>query len=156
FPFMFSALLMILSAYLRLKLGESPLFRRLKEMGKASASPMRDAYGNGRNWRLILLALFGFTAPASVVWYTCQFYALAYMQPVLMVPFVPVYLVMITALTLAFPFFLFFGWLSDRIGRRVIMTSGFALAVIPFWPAFRLMGEVKDSPLLLTAIVGYL
>jgi MFS family permease len=156
FPFMLSAALVVLSAYLRFKLGESPLFQRLKEMGKSSASPMRDAYGNRRNWALILLALFGFTAPTSVIWYTSQFYALAYMQTVLMVPYVTVYLVLIAGFTLAMPFFLFFGWLSDRIGRRVIMTSGFILAVATYIPVFTWMGEVKDNPVLLGALVLYL
>ncbi len=156
FPFMLSALLVLLSAYLRLKLGESPLFQRLKEMGKASASPMRDAYGNKRNWALIALALFGFAAPSSVVWYTSQFYALAYMQTVLMVPYVTVYLVMIGALTLGVPFFLLWGWLSDRIGRRVIMTAGYVLAIVSYWPVFTLMGEVKDSALLLGVLVWYM
>jgi MFS family permease len=156
FPFMLSAALVVLSAYLRLKLGESPLFQRLKEMGKTSANPMRDAYGNKRNWALILVALFGFTAPTSIIWYTSQFYALAYMQTVLMVPYITVYLVLIVALTLAVPFFLFFGWLSDRIGRRVVMTSGFLLAVVTYVPIFAWMGEAKDSPVLLTALVLYL
>jgi MFS family permease len=156
FPFMLSALLVVLSGYLRMKLGESPLFQRLKEMGKASTSPMRDAYGNGRNWALIALALVGFTAPSSVIWYTSQFYALAYMQTVLMVPYVTVYLVMIGALTLGVPFFLFWGWLSDRIGRRVVMTSGFVLAVVSYWPVFTWMGEVKDSPVLLGVLIWYM
>ncbi len=133
FPFMLSALLVILSGYLRMKLGESPLFQRLKEMGKASI-----------------------TAPSSVIWYTSQFYALAYMQTVLMVPYVTVYLVMIAALTLAVPFFLFWGWLSDRIGRRVVMTSGYLLAVVSYWPVFTWMGQAKGSPVLLGVLVWYM
>jgi MFS family permease len=156
FPFMLSALLVLLSAYLRSKLGESPLFQKLKNMGKASGNPMRDCYGSGRNWRLILLALFGFTAPASVIWYTGQFYALAYMQTVLMVPYVTLYLVMIGALSLAVPFFVFFGWLSDRIGRRAVMTGGFVLAVISYWPVFTWMGAAKDNPVMLGLLVWYL
>jgi len=156
FPFMLSVLLVILSAYLRVKLGESPLFQRLKDMGKASRNPMRDTYGNGRNWGLIGLALFGFTAPSSVVWYTSQFYALAYMQTVLMVPYVTVSLVVIVALALGAPFFVFWGWLSDRMGRRAIMTAGFLLAAVSYWPVFTWMGEVKDSPIMLAGLVWYL
>src|SRR2546423_570503 len=98
FPFMLSALLVMLSAYLRLKLGESPLYKRLKDQGKASDNPMRDTYGSGRNWALMALALFGFTAPEGVVWYTGQFYALAYMQTVLMIPYITVYTIMMVAL----------------------------------------------------------
>ncbi len=83
FPFLLSAVLVILSGYIRLKLAESPLFARLKEQGKTSDNPARDTYTSGRNWGLMLLALFGFTAPEGVIWYTSQFYALAYMQTVL-------------------------------------------------------------------------
>lgn len=156
FPFMLSALLVALSVYLRQKLGESPLFQRLKEMGKTSASPMRDAYGNKNNWALIALALFGFTAPTGVIWYASQFYALAYMQTVLMVPYVTLYLVMIGALTLAVPVFLLLGWLSDRIGRRNIMITGYVLAAVSYWPVFDWMGQAKDNPLLLGLLVWYL
>jgi MFS family permease len=156
FPFMVSALLVILSAYLRLKLGESPLFKALKEQGKASDNPMRDTFGNARNWKLMALALFGFTAPEGVVWYTAQFYALAYMQTVLSIPYITVYSVMIAALVLGAPFFVFWGWLSDRIGRRVIMSTGFLLAVLTFWPVFSWFGTFKDNPLILTVLVWYL
>ena len=156
FPFMLSALLVALSAYLRLKLGESPLFKALKEQGKASDNPMRDTFGNTRNWKLMALALFGFTAPEGVVWYTAQFYALAYMQTVLSIPYITVYSVMIAALVLGAPFFVFWGWLSDRIGRRVIMSTGFLLAVLTFWPVFSWFGTFKDNPLILTVLVWYL
>ena len=156
FPFMFSALLVILSAYLRMRLGESPLYQKLKDQGKTSANPVRDTLGSGRNWGLMLLALFGFTAPEGVVWYTGQFYALAYMQTVLMIPYTTVYMVMIAALVFGAPFFVFWGWLSDKIGRRWIMTAGFALAVLTYWPVFTWLGTFKDNPLILTALVWYM
>ena len=156
FPFMLSALLVVLSAYLRLKLGESPLFQKLKDQGKTSANPVRDTFSSGRNWGLMLLALFGFTAPEGVVWYTGQFYALAYMQTVLMIPYTTVYAVMIAALVLGAPFFVFWGWLSDKIGRRWIMTAGFALAVLTYWPVFTWLGTFKDNPLILTGLVWYM
>lgn len=156
FPFMLSALLVGLSAYLRLKLGESPLFQRLKDQGKASANPMRDTYTSGRNWGLMALALFGFTAPEGVVWYTSQFYALAYMQTVLAIPYVTVYTIMIVALVLGAPFFIFWGWLSDRIGRRWIMTAGFLLAALTYWPVFTWLGEFKDNVAILTILVWYM
>ena len=156
FPFLLSAVLVILSGYIRLKLAESPLFARLKEQGKASENPARDTYSSGRNWGLMLLALFGFTAPEGVVWYTAQFYALAYMQTVLMVPYVTVYVVMTFALLLGAPFFVFWGWLSDRYGRRWIMTTGFLLAVVSFWPVFTWLGAVKDNPVLLCILVWYM
>lgn len=156
FPFMLSALLVGLSAYLRLKLGESPLFQRLKDQGKASENPMRDTFTSGRNWGLMALALFGFTAPEGVVWYTSQFYALAYMQTVLAIPYITVYSVMIAALVLGAPFFVFWGWLSDFIGRRWIMTAGFLLAALTYWPVFTWLGEFKDNPAMLTLLVWYM
>ena len=156
FPFLLSAVLVILSGYIRLKLAESPLFARLKEQGKTSDNPARDTYTSGRNWGLMLLALFGFTAPEGVVWYTSQFYALAYMQTVLMIPYVTVYVVMAFALLLGAPFFIFWGWLSDRVGRRGIMTSGFLLAVLSYWPVFTWLGEFKDNPVILCILVWYM
>ncbi len=156
FPFMFSALLVFLSAYLRMKLGESPLFKALKDQGKSSENPMRDTYTSTKNWKLMALALFGFTAPEGVVWYTGQFYALAYMQTVLMIPYVTVYQVMIAALLLGAPFFVFWGWLSDRIGRRSIMSAGFLLAVVSYWPVFTWLGTYKDNPVMLTVLVWYM
>ena len=156
FPFMLSALLVGLSAYLRLKLGESPLFQRLKDQGKASENPMRDTFTSRRNWGLMALALFGFTAPEGVVWYTSQFYALAYMQTVLAIPYITVYSVMIAALVLGAPFFVFWGWLSDFIGRRWIMTAGFLLAALTYWPVFTWLGEFKDNPAMLTLLVWYM
>jgi MFS family permease len=156
FPFMLSALLVGLSAYLRLKLGESPLFQRLKDQGKASENPMRDTFTSGRNWGLMALALFGFTAPEGVVWYTSQFYALAYMQTVLAIPYITVYAIMIVALVLGAPFFVFWGWLSDFIGRRWIMTAGFLLAALTYWPVFTWLGEFKDNPAMLTLLVWYM
>jgi MFS family permease len=155
-PFLISAVLVVLSIYIRLKLEESPLFARLKEQGHASANPAKDSFTSGKNWGLILLALFGATAPEGVVWYTGQFYALFYLTTVLKVPYVTVYILMMVVLTLGAPFFIVFGALSDKIGRRNIMTLGFALAVISYWPVFTWMGEVKDNPFLLGVLVFYM
>jgi MFS family permease len=155
-PFLISAILVGLSIYIRLKLEESPLYARLKEQGRASANPALESFTSGKNWGLILLALFGATAPEGVVWYTGQFYALFYMTTVLKVGYVTVYIVMMIALTLGAPFFIVFGALSDRIGRRNIMTLGFALAVVSYWPVFTWMGNFKDSPLMLGLLVFYM
>ena len=104
----------------------------------------------------MLLALFGATAPEGVVWYTGQFYALFYLTTVLKVTYVTVYVIMMIALTAGAPFFVVFGALSDRIGRRNIMTSGFALAVVTYWPVFTWLGTFKDNPVILTILVFYM
>jgi MFS family permease len=155
-PFLISGILVILSIYIRMKLDESPLYARLRQQGKASANPAMESFGSGRNWSLILLALFGFTAPEGVVWYTGQFYALFYMTAVLKVNYVTVYIIMVVVLTLAAPFFIVFGALSDRVGRRNIMTLGFALAVISYIPVFHWMGTYKNSPFMLGILVFYM
>jgi MFS family permease len=155
-PFLISAVLVLLSIYIRMKLEESPLFARLKDQGHASDNPAKESFTSGKNWGLILLALFGATAPEGVVWYTGQFYALFYMTTVLKIPYVTVYVLMMIVLTLGAPFFVVFGALSDKIGRRNIMTLGFALAVVSYWPVFSWMGAVKDNPFLLAVLVFYM
>src|ERR1700726_4210735 len=155
-PFLISAILVALSIYIRLKLEESPLYARLKEQGKASANPALESFSSGKNWGLILFALFGATAPEGVVWYTGQFYALFYMTTVLKISYVTVYVLMIIVLTLGAPFFVVFGALSDRIGRRNIMTLGFALAVVSYWPVFTWMGTFKENPFVLGVLVFYM
>jgi len=155
-PFLISAALVILAGYIRLKLEESPLYAALKEQGKASKNPALESFSSGRNWSLILLALFGATAPEGVVWYTGQFYALFYLSAVVKVNYVTVYFILMIALTLGAPFFLVFGALSDRIGRRNIMTLGFALAAISYWPVFTWFATFKDNPVMLTVLVWYM
>jgi MFS family permease len=155
-PFLISAVLVLLSIYIRLKLEESPLFARLKQQGKASVNPVKETYSSGKNWGLMAIALFGATAPEGVVWYTGQFYALFYMTTVLKIPYVTVYVIMMLALTIGSTGFLIFGALSDRIGRRNIMTLGFALAVLTYWPVFTALGTFKDSPFILFLLLLYL
>ncbi len=138
-PFLLSAVLVIGALYIRIRLQETPLFTRAKEQGKTSESPLKDSLGNRRNWRLILLALFGMTAGQAVVWYTGQFYALSFMTGPLGVGFVDAYTVMLIAIALATPFFIFFGWLSDRIGRKPIILGGCLLAAIAYFPIFNAM-----------------
>ncbi len=155
-PFLISAVLVGLSVYIRLKLEESPLFARLKEQGKSSPNPALESFSSGRNWGLILFALFGATAPEGVVWYTGQFYALFYLTTVLKVSYITVYIIMMIALTVGAPFFVVFGALSDRVGRRNIMTIGFALAVVTYMPVFTWLGTFKDNPVVLTILVLYM
>jgi MFS family permease len=156
-PFWLSAILVVLSGYIRLKLAESPLYARLREQGKASSNPVKDTYSSGKNWGLMAFALFGATAPEGVVWYTSQFYALVYLTGVLGAANYPTtYTIMMVALTLGSLGFIFFGWLSDSVGRRPIMCTGFALAVVTYWPVFTGFSVFKDSPVILTLLVFYL
>ncbi len=156
-PFWISAILVGLSIYIRLKLKESPLYARLKEQGKASTNPIKETYSSGKNWGLMAVALFGATAPEGVVWYTGQFYALVILTSVLgAANYVTVYTIMMVALTIGSLGFIFFGWLSDKIGRRYIMCAGFALAVVTYWPVFTAFTTYKDNPVILTLLVLYL
>jgi MFS family permease len=138
-PFLLGAVLVFVALYIRLKLQETPLYRRARDQGKTSSSPLTESLGTGRNWGLILLALFGMTAGQAVVWYAGQFYALSFMTTSLGVKFVDAYIVMLIAIALATPFFLFFGWLSDRIGRKPIILGGCLIAALAYFPIFNAM-----------------
>jgi MFS family permease len=154
-PFLLSVLLVGLSLYARLRLRESPLFARLKESGQASTNPLKDSLGSSRNWKLMLLALFGATAGQGVVWYTGQFYALYYLQNTLKVDFLTSNIVVSSALLFGAPFFVVFGALSDRIGRKKIMMAGNLLAVltyIPIYGAMRAAAAAHNVALLVVLI----
>jgi len=136
-PFLLSTLLVILSYFIRSKLHESPVFQELKASGKASTSPLRDSFLNPENRKLVILALLGATMGQGVVWYTGQFYALYYMQTVLKVNFVTANYITAGALLLGTPFFILFGALSDRIGRKKIMMTGCLIAAISYIPLYK-------------------
>jgi len=138
-PFWLSAVLLGISVYIRLKLRESPVFSEIKAQGKLSRAPLTESFLRGANLKLVLIALFGAVAGEGVVWYTGQYYALFFLTAVLKVDYVTVYTWLIIALLIGTPFFIVFGALSDRIGRKKIMMAGFLLAVvtyIPIWKAF--------------------
>jgi MFS family permease len=143
-PFLLSILLVGVSLYIRLKLKESPLFTKLKRAGKSSSAPLRDSLGSGKNWRLMLLALFGATAGQGVVWYTGQFYALYFLEKTLMLPQVTANLVIAGALLAGAPFFVVFGALSDKIGRKKIMLAGNLLGVLTYIPLYMGMKAFSD------------
>lgn len=152
-PFLLSGVLVLMSYYIRIRLRESPLFARLKQEGKASTAPLKDSFGNRRNWRLILLALFGVTAGQAVVWYTGQFYAQTFLTAVLKVDFVTTNTVVAIALALGAPFFILFGALSDRIGRKVIMMAGMLIAAVTYVPIYMAMDAFKANPPVLVLLV---
>jgi MFS family permease len=138
-PFLLSVVLVIISVFIRRKLHESPVFQEMKASGKASTSPLRDSFLEPENRRMVIIALLGATAGQGVVWYTGQFYALYYLQTVLKVPFVDANWIIAIALLFATPFFIFFGWLSDKIGRKGIMMSGCLLAALSWIPIYKSM-----------------
>ncbi len=146
-PFILSAVLVVLALIIRLRLQETPLFTRLKAAGNSSTSPWRDSFANAPNRRLILLALFGATAGQAVVWYQGQFQALFFMQNILGVGFQNSYLIVGTAIVLATPFFIVFGRLSDRIGRKPIILGGCLIAAISYLPIYNLMFSAANPVL---------
>ena len=129
--------LLLISIYIRLKLQESPIFQRMKAQGKRSKQPLTDSFLRGPNNRYVALALFGATAGQGVVWYTGQFYALFFIQIYLKLDYIPTYALIGLSLVIGTPFFLFFGWLSDRIGRKKIIMAGCLLGAVLYFPLFR-------------------
>ena len=136
-PFLLSVVLLGISVYIRLKLKESPVFLEMKTEGKLSRAPLTESFGRWSNAKFVLLALFGATAGQGVVWYTGQFYALFFLQNTLKLDFQLSYLLVATALLIGTPFFIVFGRLSDRIGRKRIMVTGCLLAALTFIPIFK-------------------
>ena len=144
-PFILSILLLAISYYIRVRLRESPLFSALKESGRTSRAPIQESFGTWSRWKVFFAVLFGATAGQAVVWYTGQFYALLFLQTVLKVPLVTSYVVVAIALALGAPLFVFFGSLSDRIGRKKIMMAGNLIAAILYVPIYHAM-KAYSSP----------
>ena len=155
-PFLLSAILLALALYIRLKLQEAPLFAKLKDQGKSSKAPIRESLGSGRNWKMIFLALFGATAGQATVWYTGQFYALYFLQTQVFpkTNFVTPTVVVAIALLIGTPFFLVFGGLSDRIGRKKIIMAGCLIAAVTYFPIYMAMKANAGNPVVLTLLVA--
>ena len=136
-PFLLSVVLLGVSIWIRLQLAESPAFQRMKDEGKQSKAPLKEAFGNWANAKIAILALLGATAGEAVVWYGGQFYALFFLTQTIKVPAVDAQIMIVIALAIATPFFIVFGWLSDKIGRKPIMMAGFLLAVVTYFPIFQ-------------------
>ena len=133
-PFLLSIVLLGVSVYIRLSMNESPAFKKMKEEGKLSKAPLTESFGQWKNLKIVILALFGLVAGQAVVWYTGQFYALFYLTQVLKVDPKTANLLIAASLVIGTPFFVIFGTLSDRIGRKVIIMGGLFLAIILYIP----------------------
>ncbi|WP_033920913.1 MFS transporter [Sphingomonas sp. 37zxx] len=146
-PFLISILLLGVSLWIRLQLAESPVFQKMKDEGATSKAPLTEAFGTWSNGKWVLIALFGAVAGQGVVWYTGQFYALFFLERTMKVDGASANIMIAIALALATPFFVFFGWLSDKIGRKPIILSGCALAAITYFPLFGALTDAANPAL---------
>jgi len=159
-PFLVSIILLVFSVYIRLKLNESPIFQKMKDEGRRSKAPLTESFFHYPNNLYVLLALIGATAGQGVVWYTGQFYALFFLTITLKLNYVLAYLLVGLSLVIGTPFFIFFGWLSDRIGRINIILAGCVIAAVTYFQLFaalthyvnpKLESFAQRNPIVLTA-----
>jgi MFS family permease len=136
-PFLLSGILLVVSIWIRLSLNESPVFQKMKDEGTTSKRPLTESFGEWSNAKIAIFALFGATAGEAVVWYGGQFYALFFLTQTLKVPGVTAQIMIVVALALGTPFFIIFGYLSDKIGRKPIILAGFLLAAVTYFPIFK-------------------
>ncbi|NMH28990.1 MFS transporter [Flavobacterium silvaticum] len=146
-PFWISILMVFVSYIIRKNMHESPEFAKAKAEGKTSTNPLKESFGNKYNLKFVLLALFGATMGQGVVWYTGQFYAMSFLKTVMSVDATQVDSLLGIALIFATPFFVVFGWLSDKIGRKVIILGGMLLAILLYRPIYKSMYETTDLAL---------
>ena len=145
YPFLLSIVLVIVSIFIRLKMQESPLFSKLKSEGKTSVNPLKESFGHKENFKMVLLALFGATMGQGVIWYTGQFYAQSFLLTRCSVEYEQANSIILIALVIATPFFVIFGALSDRWGRKNIMMLGMLLGVLLYRPIFDQLYSIADT-----------
>jgi MFS family permease len=144
YPFLVSILLVIVSIFIRMKMEESPMFSKLKSEGKTSTNPLKESFGHKLNFKMVLLALFGATMGQGVIWYTSQFYAQAFILTKCNIEYEQANTIILIAIAIATPFFVVFGGLSDKIGRRNIMLVGMLLGVLLYRPIFQELYDISD------------
>jgi len=147
YPFWISLILLAVSVWIRLSLNESPLFTKMKDEGRASAAPLSEAFANWANLKIVILALLGLTAGQAVVWYGGQFYANIFLNKVLQVDAFWTNVMVAIALAFGTPFFILFGWLSDKIGRKPIILAGCLLAALTYFPIFHMIADAANPDL---------
>ncbi|WP_300973635.1 MFS transporter [Sphingomonas sp. LHG3406-1] len=146
-PFIVSIVLLGVSMWIRMQLNESPVFKKMKEEGTTSKAPLTEAFGKWPNLKLVIIALVGAVAGQAVVWYTGQFYALFFLEKMMKVDGATTNILIAIALALATPFFIFFGWLSDKIGRKPIILAGCVLAAATYFPLFHQLSQAANPAL---------
>lgn len=146
-PFLISIVLLALSLWIRMQLEESPVFQKMKDAGEGSSKPLTEAFARWPNARIVIIALVGAVAGQAVVWYTGQFYALFFLEKTLKVDGATTNILIAIALALATPFFILFGWLSDKIGRKPIIMAGCALAALTYFPLFGALTKAANPAL---------
>jgi len=146
-PFMFSAVLVGISIWMRLKLSESPTFKKMHEEGTLSKSPYKESFGEWPNLKIVLIALFAMMSAQGAVWYTSFFYSQIFLEKFLKVEPATVNLLMIAATVASAPLYIIFGWLSDKIGRKPVMLAGMSLALVAFFPGFHMLTEAANPDL---------
>jgi MFS family permease len=146
-PFLVSILLLAVSLWIRMQLAESPVFLKMKNQGTTSKAPLKEAFGQWRNLKIVLIALLGGVMGQAVVWYTGQFYALFFLERMLRVDGATTNILTAIALALATPGFVFFGWLSDKIGRKPIILAGCLLAMVTYFPLFESLTRYANPAL---------
>ncbi|HCF25624.1 MULTISPECIES: MFS transporter [unclassified Novosphingobium] len=151
-PFLVSIVLLAVSMWIRMQLAESPVFQKMKDEGTTSKAPLTEAFGQWKNARWVLIALIGAVAGQAVVWYTGQFYALFFLEKMMLVDGATANILIAIALAIGTPFFIVFGWLSDKIGRKYIILAGCALAVVTYFPAFHALSNAANPAMAQAAI----
>jgi len=152
-PFLMSAILLCITMWIQLQLNESPVYQKMKSSGKTTKAPLRESFGNWENNKIVLIALFGAIIGVAVIWYCSQFYTLFFLERTLKVDGATANVLMAVALIVATPLYVFFGWLSDRIGRKKVMMTACLLAALTYFPLFQALTKYAN-PALASAVAA--